>query len=180
MKVLVPIANGTEEMEAVIIIDMLRRAGIEVVVAGTENEVLCSRGVVLKPDVLIETVLTEKFDAIIIPGGLEGTENLINSEPMKEIIEYHKNNSGIFAAICAAPLILDEAGLFSDSTEFTSHPSVKEKFSHGSYQNDKVVISNSIITSAGAGTAFDFALEIIKLLTGRDMADKISKSILYR
>jgi DJ-1 family protein len=178
-KVLVPIAHGTEEMEAVIIIDMLRRAGLNVKVAGETEIITCSRGVKLIPDVLIHKMEpNEEFDAIAIPGGLEGTENLNNDDRFIEILEHNLKNGKLIAAICAAPTILIRHQFLSADDRVTSHPSVRNTFSEINYSEDRVELNGNIITSRAAGTAFEFTLKIIELLCDKEISDKIGSDIL--
>jgi len=180
-KVLVPIAHGTEEMEAIIIIDMLRRAGLNVKVAGETEIITCSRGVKMIPDILIHKMEpNEDFDAIVIPGGLEGTENLNNDDRFIEILNHNFNNGKLIAAICAAPAILIRHQLLSSDDVVTSHPSVRNLFSEINYSEDRVVVNRSFVTSRGAGTAFEFSLKLIEILCDRETADTISDQIVLR
>ena len=177
-KVLVPIAQGTEEMEAVIIIDMLRRAGVKVIVAGANNIITCSRGVKIIPDKYFSDIdADDTFDAIVIPGGKEGTEILCDNESFQDILKHHNKREGLIGAICAAPTILSDLKLLKADTKVTSHPSVRAVFNPNNYSGNSVVISDRFITSRGAGTAFDFALQLIETLTDSDMADKIKNDI---
>jgi 4-methyl-5(b-hydroxyethyl)-thiazole monophosphate biosynthesis len=176
---LVPIANGTEEIEAVTVIDILRRAGIDVVVAGTGSLMKCSRGVNLIPDCLIADIdPNDKFDAIILPGGLSGVQDLANNEHLDMIINKHRDNT-LFGAICAAPPILADKEILKDSALITSHPSVKEKLGQFQYSDSATVLDDNIITSRGAGTAMEFALRIVEVLMSKDISDKIASDILY-
>ncbi len=180
IRVLVPIAQGTEEMEAVIVIDMLRRAGIRVLVAAENNITTCSRGIKIIPDKLLSDLeLTNEFDAIVLPGGKEGVENLCNNEVLQFLLKLHLDKDKIVAAVCAAPTILYDLKLLKKGTKLTSHPSVKKVFNSENYSEEKVVISENFITSRGAGTCFDFALELIKVLKGKAMSEKIKNEIVY-
>lgn len=179
-KVLIPIAQGTEEMEAVIIIDMLRRAGIRVLTAGENNITTCSRGVKIIPDKLLSDIdLSAEFDAIILPGGKEGVENLCNNEVLQFLLKFHLDKNKIVAAVCAAPTILYDLRLLKGDTKLTSHPSVQSVFNQENYLTEKVVISDNIITSQGAGTCFDFTLELIKILKGEEVSLRVKSEIVY-
>jgi DJ-1 family protein len=180
-KILVPIAKGTEEMEFTIIADMLRRAGADLTVAGDKEIVVCSRGIKILPDVLIDELdLDDDWDAIVVPGGLGGTENLTNHEHFIEILERHVANNKYYAAICAAPMIFSDHRLIHDDALITSHPSVKEKIRNGVYTEDSLsVMHGKMITSRGAGTAFDFALKLIEILFTEEKAQEIADSIVY-
>ncbi len=178
-KVLIPIANGTEDMELVIIADILRRAGCELIIAGLDNECVCARKIKIIPDTLLQLIDSNtKFDIIILPGGLMGVNNLKNSEILKQIILNNLENIYL-GAICAAPLILKEFGILRDNTKLTSHPSIETEFNPKNYSNEKIVIHNNIITSRGAGTAIDFSLILVELLFDKVLAKKIANDIVY-
>lgn len=179
-KILVPVANGTEEMEAVIIIDILRRADLEVIIAGTEEQVVCSRGTKIVPDVLIKDVINgQMFDAIIIPGGWNGTVALNSNSRFIEILKKHYERGVLIGAICAGPLILNDNDILHPEDIVTSHPSVKDKIDKCQYSENNVEISGNLITSRAAGTAIDFALKIVEILCGDAISEKIRKDILY-
>ena len=176
--VLVPIAHGTEEMEAVIIIDMLRRAGIKVIVAADYEIITCSRGVKIIPDIMFDELdKTTTFDAIVLPGGLTGTENLRMNTVIEDILKEHHNRRGLIGAICAAPTILSYFKILNQNSSITSHPSVKSQLVHHHYIEEDVVVSENIITSRGAGTAFKFSLKIIEYFCGEEKAKQISEAI---
>lgn len=179
-RVLLPIAQGTEDMEAVITIDILRRAGISVKVAG-ENEIIsCARGVRIIPDILIDQIDEEEiFDAVILPGGKEGTRNILNNSKIESILLNHKSNNKIIAAICAAPAILVEQKLIPENSIITSHPSASDIFLNYKYTEKDVVRDGNFITSRGAGTAIDFALFIVEVLLNSEIKEKIIKDIVY-
>lgn len=180
IKVLIPVAHGSEEMEAIIVIDMLRRAGISVKVAGENDIITCSRGVKILADSLIEDIeLDDEFDAIVIPGGAVGTQRLTENEHLRKIIALHNSKGKLIGAICAAPTLLSEHKLISTDTMITSHPSVKSQLDSYNYKDDIVVEDKNIITSRGAGTAFDFALAIINRLINRETSLKITNDIVY-
>ena len=178
--VLVPIAHGSEEIEAVIIIDILRRAGINVKIAGEHEIITCSRGVKIIPDIIIANLdLNEEFDAVILPGGTKGTVNLIKNEIIVEILKKQSKRNGLIGAICAAPIILSEHNILKPGQKVTSHPSIQESLITYSYQEQRVIYDNGIITSRGPGTAFEFALYIVELLTGPETAIKIAQDIVF-
>lgn len=179
--ILLPIAHGTEEAEAVTLIDLLRRAGMNVTVAGETQVVICSRGVRINPDRLIDDIdESEEFDAIILPGGAQGTENLSAHEELVTLLRRHKERGALIAAICAAPLILHQHNLIARTTRITSHPSVAQQLGAYQYSEDTVVQDGRIITSRGVGTAVAFALAIIKELAGEEHAQRIADQIVWR
>ena len=173
-KILIPLAEGCEEMEAVIIIDTLRRAGWEVVSAGfTDGPITASRGVRLVADMLWDQVDPVTFDYFILPGGGGGVQNLMNHEGVLEAIRAFDRRSGNIAAICAAPLVLQRAGILK-SRVITSYPSVAEELSESSYRDDKVVTDGNLVTSRGPGTAMAFALALVAREQGEARAQEIA------
>ncbi|OUD14281.1 DJ-1 family glyoxalase III [Thioflexithrix psekupsensis] len=166
--VLVPLAQGCEEMEAVTIIDILRRAGIDVVTAGLDSRpVKASRGVTLLPDTTLEQVVDRSFDMVVLPGGLGGTEAL-NSDPrIHKILEKTYRSGRYLAAICAAPKVLADAGLL-EHRHATCYPGVldSQHYPEVKLLPDAVVSDERLVTSRGPGTAIDFALTLVELLKG--------------
>lgn len=176
--VLVPISNGTEEMEAVIIIDMLRRAGIDVVVAGDGDVVVCAWGTRILPDIMIDDIADDDlYDAIVLPGGTQGVNHFIANEQLQHIITRHHKAQGLIGAICAAPLVLHDFDLLPDKAVVTSHPGVAETFAPYTYTLDRVAIDGKVITSRGAGTAFEFALALIRRLSDEKTALRLASDI---
>ena len=166
--VLVPLAQGCEELEAVTIIDLLRRAGITVVVAGlTEGSVKASRGTVLIPDTTIDHVINREFDMVVLPGGQPGTDNLNADRRIHTILKRVFFDGYVVAAICAAPKVLAEAGLL-EGKRVTSFPGALDgaNVSGMVFVNTPVVKDGHVITSRGPGTAMDFALVLIEVLVG--------------
>ena len=163
---LVVLAEGSEEMEAVISIDVLRRGGIDVTVAGVDGTepIRCSRGVIVTPDVALDSVDAD-FDVIVLPGGAEGAQRLARSTKVGEILRKQEESGRWVGAICAAPIALQAHGVF-ENRQLTSHPSVREMLENwGEYSEHPVVADGNLITSRGPGTAFPFALRIVGSLT---------------
>lgn len=174
-RVLVPLANGCEELEAVTIIDLLRRAGIEVVTAGlTDGPVTASRGVVLLPDRNLDDVLDEAFDMIVLPGGLPGADNLDADPRIHALLQQMAEEDRYVAAICAAPRVLLNAGLL-DGHKATAYPGVIDRQPGNGLQlkADAVVIDGKVVTSRGPGTAMDFALALIEQLLGAAKREEV-------
>jgi protein deglycase len=164
--VLVPLAEGCEELEAVTIIDILRRAGIDVVTAGLEpGPVRASRGVVLVPDTLLEHVMHDDFDMIVLPGGKGGADRLAEDQRIRDLLVRATERGNYIAAICAAPGVLAKAGLLT-GRRATSFPGILDERTDIELSKDPVVVDDRIITSRGPGTAMDFALELVRLLMG--------------
>lgn len=176
-KVLVPLAEGCEEMEAVIIIDTFRRAGWEVSAVGLESgPVRASRGVQLLPDCSWEEIRPEEFDLIVLPGGGGGTDRLKADERVINTVRTFHADGKWVAAVCAGPLVLQEAGLL-DGRRATCHPSVAEQLTSADRVSDRVVIDRGVITSQGPGTSFEFALAIIAEVDGQQKADQIGSAM---
>ena len=179
--VLVPIAQGTEEMEAIIIIDILRRAGVNVKVAGENQIVTCARGTKIIPDIIIDQLEKDTiYSAIILPGGASGTENLQNNPYLEEILKYNSGKGTLIGAVCAAPTILARHKLIPVGSVITSHPSVSSQFDNYNYLTDTIVSDGQFITSRGAGTTLDFALAVVSILVNQAASDKISGDIQYK
>lgn len=181
---LVILAQGAEEMETVITVDMLRRGGVTVTLAGLEGSspVLCSRQVTLVPDKSLTEALAEKqqYDAVILPGGLEGSDSLSKSEKVGALLKDHEDNGKIIAAICAAPIAFAAHGV-ARGRRVTSYPSTRDKLSAGDYtyvEGERVVVDGNVVTSRGPGTAYWFGLALIELLTGKEKADQVEKGML--
>lgn len=167
-RVLVPLAQGCEELEAVTIIDLLRRAGIEVITAGLDDApVKASRGTVLLADTTLEQVLDQDFDMVVLPGGLPGATYLDEDPRIHDLLKRQAGQARWSAAICAAPKVLANAGLL-DGHEATSYPGAVVAANYPSIKliDQPVVVDGKVITSRGPGTAMDFALELIDLLVG--------------
>lgn len=164
--VLVPLAQGCEEIEAITVIDILRRAGITVVSAGLNSHpVRASRGTVLIPDSTLDAALKSSYDMVVLPGGQPGSNNLKADERILALLKHMNQQNKYVAAICAAPSVLAAAGLL-DGKRATSFPGALDAFPSIQQQSGAVVVDGNIITSRGPGTAMDFALTLAELLTG--------------
>ena len=176
--VLVPIADGTEEIEAVCIIDVLRRAGSEVIVAsiGADKSIIASRGVKLTADIHISECAGKVFDLIALPGGMPGAEHLRDSELLTEMLKHQAKAGRLYAAICASPaVVLQHHGLL-ENKKATSYPAMQKKLDNP--QTDIVVVDGNCITSQGVGTALEFALKLVELLFDSEKANEVAVSIL--
>ena len=177
---LVILATGAEEMETVITVDVLRRAKINVTLAGLEggDPVICSRGVKLVPDAsLEEAVQRGPFDVVVMPGGLGGAKRLAESDKVKRVLEDQEKAGRFIAAVCAAPTALVSHGV-AKGRQITSHPSVREvveKSSDYSYSEARVCRDAAVITSRGPGTCFEFALGIVEALVGAEVAKQVAE-----
>lgn len=167
-RALVPLAQGCEELEAVTLIDLLRRAGVEVVTAGLQpGPVKASRGVVLVPDTTLDEVMAQPFDLIVLPGGLPGADHLDRDPRIHTLLRRLSAEGRYTAAICAAPKVLAGAGLL-EGKRATSYPGVLERMELPQVEVDlqPVVRDGQVVTSRGPGTAMEFALTLIELLCG--------------
>jgi len=178
-KVLVPLAQGCEELEAVTITDLLTRAGIKVITAGLdENIVTASRGMKLVPDKTLDDVINDDFDMVVLPGGLPGADHLNNDSRIQALVKTLAANNKYIAAICAAPRVLATAGLL-EGKHATSFPGALDQFpvKDLTYEETAVVVDGQVITSRGPGTAMDFALTLIELLSGKRKRDEVEASL---
>jgi len=178
--VLVPLAQGCEELEAVTIVDLLRRAGIEVITAGLDKQsVRASRGVVLVPDVSLDTALEREYDMVVLPGGLPGADHLKDDSRIIDLLKKMAVAGKYTAAICAAPRVLAHAGLLG-GRRATSYPGTLEPDALQTldYLEQAVVVDGKVITSRGPGTAMDFALELIETLVGREKRAVVEAGLL--
>jgi 4-methyl-5(b-hydroxyethyl)-thiazole monophosphate biosynthesis len=174
-RVLIPLAQGCEELEAVTVIDLLRRAGVEVVTAGLqEGLVKCSRGTVLMPDSVLDDVLADDFDMIVLPGGQPGADHLDADPRIHQLLRDMAEQGRYTAAICAAPKVLGNAGLLDGRTA-TSYPGALAgaDFGKTSLSEQAVVRDGTVITSRGPGTAMDFALSLIEILLGAEQRQAV-------
>ena len=166
--VLVPLAQGCEELEAVTLIDLFRRAGVTVTVAGLEADpVTASRGVVLLPETTLDAVLDQDFDLVVLPGGLGGAQRLEADQRITALLRRMTEQGRYVAAICAAPKVLVSAGLV-EGREVTAYPGVLDGQANIRLSSAAVVRDGTFITSRGPGTALDFALTLIETLCGRE------------
>ena len=178
-KVLVPLAQGCEELEAVTIIDLLRRAEINVTTAGLDDKVVtASRGTKLVPDTNLDTALKDEYDMVVLPGGLPGADHLDNDPRIKNLLKKMAGNDQYTAAICAAPRALANAGVL-DGKNATSYPGFLDKMglSTTTLSDEPVVIDGKVITSRGPGTAMDFALTLIEILAGKAKRDQVETAL---
>ncbi|MDA7816625.1 DJ-1/PfpI family protein [Sulfurimonas sp.] len=169
-RVLVPLASGFEEIEAVSIIDVLRRAEIEVIVASLNDPsgVKGANGITIMSDTNIDTVNVDSLDMIVLPGGVDGTYNLADDENVQRILKEMDSKGKNIGAICAAPFALNKAGVLKHN--YTCYPSFEEQIRLDGYQGDSamVVEDGNVMTSRGPATAICFALEIVKKLKGEE------------
>ena len=177
--VLIPLAQGCEELEAVTIIDLLRRAEVEVVTASLDDQpITASRGTKLIADTTLDQVIDKQFDMIVLPGGLPGADHL-NADPrIHTILKNTIKNNNHVAAICAAPKVLASAGLLEDKN-VTAYPGVLEALDNRNFTITGAALEQdgNVLTSRGPGTAMDFALEIITCLLGDEKRQEVESGL---
>jgi 4-methyl-5(b-hydroxyethyl)-thiazole monophosphate biosynthesis len=178
-KVLVPLAQGCEELEAITITDLLVRAGIKVVTAGLDDRpVIASRGARLIPDTTIKAVRDQQFDLIVLPGGLPGADHLRDDINVQHMLRTHAAEGRYVAAICAAPKALAQANLLQGKT-VTAYPGVLNSLDlpDTRISNAATEVDGKVITSRGPGTAMDFALTLIEILEGKAKRDEVNNQL---
>lgn len=181
MKGLILLANHFEDVEALITIDMLRRAGITIDMVSMNNDlnVITQSNIAIKADILVSSINLDDYSFLVIPGGKATFETHHKSVVTKNIVKHFYDKNQLVASICAAPSILGMMGLL-DGIEYTCFPGCESYMPNAIYKNQDVVVSKNIITSKAAGTTFKFAYEIIKYLTNEELAKKVINSVYYK
>lgn len=178
-RVLVPLAQGCEELEAITIIDLLRRAEIEVVTAGLDAEpVIASRNTKIIPDTTLDEALKEEFDMVVLPGGMPGADHLDSDARIHELLRKMVDSGKFVAAICAAPKVLANAGLLKGK-QATSYPGFLDELGLDGVRStgNAVECDGTIITSRAAGTAMDFALMLVEKLKGTEVREAVENAL---
>lgn len=178
-RVLIPLAQGCEELEAVTVIDLLRRAGIEVVTAGLDEQpVTASRRTRLLPDTTLAAVAGQSFDMIVLPGGLPGADHLAADARLIDLLRAQQAAGRYLAAICAAPKVLASVGILDERTA-TAYPGAIEvaDYPRVRFVDAPVVVDGPVVTSRGPGTAMDFALQLIESLLGRAAREQVERGL---
>lgn len=180
-RILVPLAEGFEEIEAVAIVDVLRRGGLDVTTAGLEaGTVTGSHGIAVQPDAALGELDLERFTCVVLPGGMPGTLHLAADERVIALVRRLHGEGRTTAAICAAPLVLEKAGVLGKSP-LTSHPSVRAELAgRALVAEPRVVSSGPIVTSQGPGTAIEFALALVERFAGGEKARELERAMLAR
>jgi 4-methyl-5(b-hydroxyethyl)-thiazole monophosphate biosynthesis len=180
-RVLVPISTGFEEIEAISVIDILRRAGATVVVAGlAEGPVTGRSQIILTPDMDLDAALgQEPYDLVVLPGGLPNATTQRDDPRIIELLQQAARENRFTAAICAAPSALEKAGLLKDIPA-TGHPSCSGDLPSAKYKEDRVVVSGKVITSRAAGTAVEFAFALVSALFGEDKVREVNAGVLAK
>ncbi len=181
MKAYVLLAEGFEEIEAITPIDVLRRAGIDVITLSISREksVIGAQNIEVVADDILENHLNEVPDIIITPGGLPGSEHLKNSELVQMIIKRQHSENKYIASICASPIALERAGVIKDKT-FTCYPGFETQINSGTYSGNSVEIDGNIITAKGPGVAMDFSLKIVETLIGKEISEQLRTGMIVQ
>jgi len=180
-KVLVPIADGIEEIEAVCIIDTLRRAGAEVTVASVGAlQVTASRGVKLMADTSITNCVNETYDAIVLPGGMPGAEHLRDSVALIELLKEQKAAGRLYAAICAAPAVVLHHHDLLKNVQATCYPALQSQLDPNQASNERIVAHGQCVTGQGPAVAIEFALKLVEMLFGQAKAKEVGEAMLFQ
>ena len=180
-KVAVILAHGFEEVEAVTPIDILKRGGVDVIIAGVGDiDVIGSHGVKIECDTTVRQINVDDFDGVVIPGGLPGANNISESEEAGRFIDNIFRDKKLVAAICASPSIVLSPLKVLDGRKSTGYPGFESGFSDSvGIRTDKVVVDGNVITSMGPGTAADFSFAILEYLVGSEQAESVARSMLF-
>ena len=180
MKIIVPLADGFEEIEFSTIVDILRRAGADVITAGLkEGAIEGGHGVKMIPDLSIDKINPDDFDVVVLPGGSPGFANLRKDERVLGLVKKMYDKDKYVTAICGAPSVLSKAGVLK-KRKATIHPTCKEMLGDARYVDERVVIDGKIITSQGPGTAMEFSMKLVEVLFGKEKMEEVNGEVLAR
>jgi 4-methyl-5(b-hydroxyethyl)-thiazole monophosphate biosynthesis len=178
MKTIVPLAEGFEEIEFSTIVDILRRAEIDVTTAGIKEGVINgAHGIRVIPDILLDKVSSDDFDVIILPGGYPGFVNLEASEKVLKLVREMFDRDKYVTAICGAPSVLGTAGVIQGKRA-TIFPGMEATLVGAEHIDERVVVDGKVITSQGPGTALEFAIKLVEVLAGKNKAEEVTKEVL--
>jgi 4-methyl-5(b-hydroxyethyl)-thiazole monophosphate biosynthesis len=181
-RALIAVADGVEDLEVVTLIDVLRRAEIEVLVASVEARRMlsCAHGTRLTADAMLLDVLAQDFDLIVLPGGLPGAQHLADYQPLAERVREQAAAGKLFAAICAAPALALQAYGVLKQRRMTCYPAFSEQLSGCTFVDQPVVVDGNCITSQGPGTALEFALTLVEQLAGKAVRSSVAAGMLLQ
>lgn len=177
---LVPIAESSEELEAIAIIDLLRRAGVEVTVASIHDHatITASRKTRITADALLADCVDQPWDLIALPGGMPGAQNLSDCGLLIRRLKRQRDDDKLYAAICAAPQVVLAAHGLLEGRAATGHKAFREGLPDLSRVDERVVVDQNCITSQGPGTAVEFALDLIEQLCGRETRQQVAAGMM--
>lgn len=175
------LADGFEEIEALTVVDLCRRSGIEINTVGVGREAIRgSHGILVQSDIRDSDIsLSDKLDMIVLPGGMPGTKNLEAADSVQKAIDYCVLNNKMIAAICAAPSILGHRGLLKGHRALC-YAGFENQLEGAQISDGTVCVSGNFITSKGPGTVIDFSLKIVEILKTKEISDALSASLLYK
>ena len=181
MKVYVMLADGFEEIEALSVVDVLRRGEVETIMVSVKADktVASARNIQVIADTTLNQIKVEHEDMIVLPGGGRGVDGLGNTKPLIEILKAHQGEKGLLAAICAGPSIPGKLG-FYNGVKATCYPGFEEYLEGAMVTEDDVVVDQNFITARGAGVSLEFAYAILSIIKSQELAEKISKAMIYR
>ncbi len=178
-RVLVPVADGCEEIEAVCLIDTLRRAGADVTVASVDGlQVTASRGVKIVADTRIGDCVGQTYDCIALPGGMPGAEHLRDSAELVGMLKKQRQSGRLYGAICASPAVALQPHSLLEGVKATCYPSLRNKLDAAYASDERVVVDGHCVTSQGPGMAIEFALKLVELLFGPEKAKEVGDPML--
>ncbi|UIZ22912.1 hypothetical protein KXD40_004019 [Peronospora effusa] len=179
---LIPIADGSEEIEAITLADVMTRGGVQVTLATVGNKpqniVTMSRGVKVQGDVAIEECTGKNFDLVVCPGGMPGAEHLRDSKEVVALLQKQKEDNKLYGAICAAPAVVLHTHGLLPSGPATSYPSFESKMTGVDYKHENVVVNGKCVTSQGPGTAMAMGVKLVELLCGHEKAQSVAQGLL--
>ncbi|KAE8911411.1 hypothetical protein PF005_g1285 [Phytophthora fragariae] len=179
---LIPIADGSEEIEAITLADVLTRGGVQVTLATVgskkDNVVTMSRGVKVMGDVAIEACAGKSFDLVVLPGGMPGAEHLRDSKEVVTLLQKQKEDGKLYGAICAAPAVVLHTHGLLPSGAATSYPSFEPKMTGVDFKHENVVVNGKCVTSQGPGTAMTMGVKLVELLCGHEKAQSVAQGLL--
>ena len=180
MKVAVFLATGFEEIEALTVVDILRRGGVETTMVSISDDlfVTSARNIMVKADACINDIAIQEYNMIVLPGGLPGTTNLEACIPLMEMVDEFDKKEKYVAAICAAPSILGHRGILNGK-KACCYPGYEEELEGAVVSNQEVEVADHIITSRGMGCSIPFSLTLLELLKGKELAETIKQKIIY-
>ena len=180
-KVLIPVADSVEDIETVTIVDVLRRAGLDVSIASIHErkQIIAARGTRIEADCLLSSCLADKWDLIVLPGGMPGAEHLSNHAPLIALLKEQAATGKHYAAICASPaVVLARHGLLNGK-QATCYPAMQAQLPDTSRAAEMTVIDHNCITSQGPATAMAFALALVEALSGKDRRQQVAEGLLF-
>ena len=179
-RALIAVADGVEDIETVTLLDVLRRAEIEVVLASIETRrmINCAHGTRLTADTMLVDVLAQDFDLIVLPGGMPGALRLAEHQPLAERVRQQAAEGKLFAAICAAPALALQAYGVLKQRKMTCYPAFSQRLSGCTFVDQPVVVDGNCITSQGPGTALEFALTLVEQLAGKSARASVASDML--